>query len=201
MLVYGSGGHAKVVIECLEENDVQVTGLVDDRSEKTLFGYHNYGGYTPGLLPASKLIIAVGDNRIRKRLSEKIQHQLAVVIHPSAEVSKRAVIGPGTVVFHKAIIQSCVLIGTNCIINTAASIDHDCVIGDFAHISPNATLSGNVAIGEGTHIGAGAVVIPNVKIGKWAVVGAGSVIIKDIPDYAVVVGNPGRVIKLINIDE
>ena len=35
----------------------------------------------------------------------------------------------------------------------------------------------------------------NIKIGKWVTVGAGAVIIKDIPDYAVVVGNPGRIIK------
>ena len=54
---------------------------------------------------------------------------------------------------------------------------------------------GNVEIGEGTHIGSGAIVIPNVVIGKWAVIGAGAVIIKDVPDYAVVVGNPGKIIK------
>jgi acetyltransferase EpsM len=34
-----------------------------------------------------------------------------------------------------------------------------------------------------------------VKIGKWATIGAGAVIINDVPDYAVVVGNPGKVIK------
>jgi len=49
---------------------------------------------------------------------------------------------------------------------------------------------------EGPHVGAGAVVIPNIIIGKWVTIGAGAVIIKDIPDFAVVVGNPGRVIKI-----
>ena len=48
---------------------------------------------------------------------------------------------------------------------------------------------------KGVGWGAGAVVIQGVKIGKWAVIGAGAVIIEDVPDYAVVVGNPGNVIR------
>jgi acetyltransferase EpsM len=44
-------------------------------------------------------------------------------------------------------------------------------------------------------IGAGATVTPGIKIGKWALVGAGAVIIENIPDHAVVVGNPGRIIR------
>ena len=63
------------------------------------------------------------------------------------------------------------------------------------HISPNAALAGNVSVGEGTQIGIGAAVIQGIKIGKWVTVGAGAVIIKDIPDYAVVVGNPARILS------
>ena len=53
-----------------------------------------------------------------------------------------------------------------------------------------------VEVGTGSHIGAGAVVIPEIKIGKWCIIGAGTVVIKDVPDYAVVVGNPGKVIRI-----
>jgi acetyltransferase EpsM len=94
-------------------------------------------------------------------------------------------------------INSTVSIGKHCIINTNASVDHDCLLEDFVHVSPNATLCGGVRIGEGTHIGASAVVIPEIKIGQWVTVGAGSVVINDIPDYATVVGNPARIIKLL----
>ena len=51
-------------------------------------------------------------------------------------------------------------------------------------------------VGEGTHIGAAAVVIQQVKIGRWSTIGAGAVVLRDVPDYATVVGNPGRVIKI-----
>ena len=69
------------------------------------------------------------------------------------------------------------------------------MIGDYAHVSPNATLSGDVHIGEGTHFGAGASAIQGIRIGKWCTIGAGTVVIRDIPDYATAVGNPARIIK------
>ena len=62
-------------------------------------------------------------------------------------------------------------------------------------MAPRASLAGSVAIGEGTHIGIGASIIQGVTIGKWATIGAGAVIIRDVPDFAVVVGNPGRILK------
>ncbi len=66
---------------------------------------------------------------------------------------------------------------------------------DFVHISPNVAIAGGVKIGEGTHIGIGACIIPGITIGKWVTVGAGAIIIKDVPDFAVVVGNPAKIIK------
>ena len=47
-------------------------------------------------------------------------------------------------------------------------------------------------------IGAGATILPGVCIGKHAIVGAGSVVTKDVPDYAVAVGNPAKVIKMLD---
>ena len=81
-------------------------------------------------------------------------------------------------------------------INTAAVIEHDCVLEDFTHVAPNTTLTGGVSVGEGTLVGAGTVVLPGIKIGKWVTVGAGSVVTKDqLPDYAVVHGNPAKIQK------
>jgi len=59
------------------------------------------------------------------------------------------------------------------------------------------SISGNVLIGEGTHVGTGAIILPNITIGKWCKIGAGAVVIKDIPDYSVVVGVPGKIIKTL----
>jgi len=53
----------------------------------------------------------------------------------------------------------------------------------------------HVSIGDDVWIGHGAIVLPGRSIGTGAVVGAGSVVTKDVPDYAIVVGNPARQIR------
>ena len=59
---------------------------------------------------------------------------------------------------------------------------------------------GTVTIGDDSWLGKNSVIIGNVKIGKHCVIGASTVVTKDIPDYCVVVGNPGRIVKKYNIE-
>lgn len=199
MILYGASGHAKVIIEIAEMLNIKISGLLDDNPRITeLLGYTVTGpdkffiSYTTD----DCFIISIGNNFIRKKIVERNEYRYyQPLVHPRAELSKRAKCGEGSVIMGNAIINSDSTLGKHLIINTSASIDHDCRIDDYAHISPNATITGGVSIGEGSQIGAGAVILPEVKIGKWAIIGAGAVIIKDVPDNAVVVGNPGRIIK------
>ncbi len=87
-------------------------------------------------------------------------------------------------------------------------------IEDGAQIAANVQLISNnhdpyglsvltckpVLIKKAAWIGAGASILPGVSIGKHAIVGAASVVTKDVPDYAVAVGNPARVIKYLDAD-
>ena len=58
-----------------------------------------------------------------------------------------------------------------------------------------------VLIERGAWIGAGATILPGVCVGTYAVVGAGAVVTKDVPDYAVVVGNPARIVKTLDVNK
>jgi sugar O-acyltransferase (sialic acid O-acetyltransferase NeuD family) len=197
MLLYGAGGHAKVIIDCLLSQQEQVSGIFDDdESIHHLMGIEVHNYYSEIVHTEDEIILAIGDNQTRKKLAGKISHSPGTVAHASAVISERATIGDGTVVFQHAVVQSGSAIGGHVIINTSASVDHDCAIGDFVHIAPGAILCGNVSVGEGTLIGAGTVIIPGINIGKWATIGAGSVITKDVPDNAMVVGNPSRVVRV-----
>jgi acetyltransferase-like isoleucine patch superfamily enzyme len=60
------------------------------------------------------------------------------------------------------------------------------------------TVLGKITICDDAWIGAGAIILPNVTIGEQAIVGAGAVVTKDVPPRAIVVGNPARVLRMID---
>lgn len=192
MYLYGASGHAKVIIDILKASGQPIEGLIDDdKSVRELSGYpvfHEKGMFSP-------VIVSIGDNKTRKRISENLSADFGKAIYPGAIVSDSVLVGEGSVVMQGVVIQASAVVGKHCIVNTGASIDHECVIGDYVHISPHSALCGNVVVGEGTWIGVGSVVLPGVKIGKWSIVGAGSVVCRDIPDGVLAVGNRCRVIK------
>lgn len=183
-------------MSCLRAARITVDAIFDDDpGKKDLLAIPVVGSYRPDFQRNRQLLIAIGDNRIRYGLTQRIQHPYATAIHPSALIDPSVSLGEGSVVLHGAILQADTQIGAHVIINTGASVDHDCAVADFGHIAPGAVVCGGVRIGVGTLIGAGAVICPNLTIGQWAVVGAGAVVTRPVPDYAVVVGNPARIIK------
>lgn len=192
MIIYGASGHGKVVKSASRE---AVTFFIDDNPKLINFSglpVHRYQENFESSLP---LVVAVGNNKIRKSIVEKVRHSFTNVISDTAILDSSIILGHGNQILHGAILQADTVLGNHCILNSGSSVDHDCVLSDYCHIAPNATLCGNVNIGEGSLIGAGAVVIPGVNIGKWCTIGAGSVVINNVPDYSTVVGNPGKIIK------
>ena len=198
MILYGASGHCKVIIDSLECAQIAIQTIVDDNPNTTsISGRPVVHSSQISLQESDEVILSIGNNKVRQKLSSELKVQFAKAIHPTAIISKHVTINEGTVIMSGAIINPDVTIGKHCIINTAAVVEHDCVIGDFVHISPNTSLAGGVQVGEGSQVGIGATVIQGIKIGKWCVIGAGAVIIKDIPDNCIVVGNPGKIIKTI----
>lgn len=197
--ILGASGHAMVIIEIIKTvSGVEVFAVYDDdETVESIMGYSVENKIPDTLSDSQKVIIAIGDNKLRAEIAKKsIFRFLEPLLHANAVVCPSAKIGVGTVVMAGAVINAQAKIGNHCIINTGAIVEHEVVIEDYVHISPNAVLTGKVTIGEGTQIGAGASIIPGIKIGKWATIGAGAVIIKDVADNATVVGNPGKIISV-----
>ncbi len=204
--IYGAGGHSQVIKHVLETSGHCVTKTFDDKPEGVHRSYNKVNsGVRENVLEfpheGDPVIIAIGNNRERAEIADFLNSEFENAIHPSAWIADNSSIGPGTVVFAGAIVQPNTTVGMHVIINTSASVDHDNIIGDFAHISPKAALCGHVEVGTGSHVGVGAVVIPKVKIGKWCTIGAGAVVLKDVPDFATVVGNPGKIVKIKSENE
>ena len=198
VLVFGAGGHAKVVIDAAEkQGKFRIEALLDDNpgiKGKNVYGYTVIGGRSE--VPDSNIpcVIAIGDNRLRHELADffrSLGRSLSgPIAHPAVSLARGVVLGKGTVVFAGVAINADTNIGHNTVINTGASIDHDCVIGDSVHIAPGTTLCGGVSVGDLSMIGAGAVICPNVKIGSNVIVGAGATVLDDVADNLTVAGTP-----------
>lgn len=201
LVVFGSGGHAKVVIEAIRARDPQrEIHIVDDRPDvigRSVLGISVAGAreWLAKNVPGAPVALGIGDNRARLEVLDWLVSQrrsLETIVHPSAVVGATVEIGAGSFFSAGAIAIAEAKIGRGAIINTGASVDHDCVIGDGAHIGPGVRLCGNVKIGARTLIGVGSSVRPGIGIGADAVVGAGSAVVSDLADGGTYCGCPAR---------
>jgi sugar O-acyltransferase (sialic acid O-acetyltransferase NeuD family) len=117
------------------------------------------------------------------------------LVHPFANVSKRAVIAAGCIVNAGAVIGSNAALGETTIVNRGALIGHDSRTGQCCTIGPGANIAGHVAIGDGAFIGQGAIIRERLSIGQGAVIAAGAVVLKDVAASQMVTGLPARVVK------
>lgn len=205
VIIIGAGGHGKVITDIIEKSRDKVLGFLDDNvpinttiiKEKNIkvLGKVDDTEKFVNENPNVEFIIGIGNNEIRKKISENKKLKYYTAIHPSSQVALDVEIGQGTVIMANACINTSAKIGEHCIINTGAIIEHDNIIENYVHISPNATLCGTVKVGELTHIGAGATIKNNTNICSNCIIGCGAVVVKDINEEGTYVGVPTKKIK------
>jgi len=194
--LYGAGGHsyaAVALIKSLGEFEPIVV-LDDDPKQKMILNVPVKKNINEKL-STNSLCISVGTNKNRKKIAAKFDVDFPSFLHDSVVKYPSVKIGKGTLVLPNVVLDADVTIGDFCIVNNNATVSHNVVVEKFVHIAIQVAIAGGVTIGEGTFIGAGSVVLPEINIGKWAIIGAGAIITKDVPDYAVVYGNPGKIIR------
>ncbi len=133
------------------------------------------------------------DLRLRQRIIDGfVGWRFFTMVASTAVVTPESVVGDGSEVMHRAIINRA-KIGRNCVINTGAIVEHDCRIDDNVFVGPGAVIGGEVSIGADTFIGLGAMVRNGVKIASGVVVGMGAVITADICEPGIYVGCGRRI--------
>ena len=201
LVVFGCGGHAKVVIEAVLAGDPKrVVHVVDDDPEavgRSVLGIPVSGGrdWLASNAIGAGVALGIGGNRARLDVLDWLISQareIETVIHPAAIVGASVETGVGTFFAAGSITIAEARIGRGAIINTGASVDHDCIIGDGAHIGPGVRLCGNVRIGARSLIGVGSAVRPGISIGADVIVGAGSAVVGDLADGGTYCGCPAR---------
>lgn len=136
-----------------------------------------------------------------KNIGQKTRIWQYAVILPNAQIGENCNICAHT------LIENNVKIGNNTTIKSGVFIWDGVHIAENVFIGPNVSFTNDkhprskqypekflsTIIEQGASIGANATLLPNIKIGKNAMVGAGAVVTKDVPDNAIVVGNPAYI--------
>lgn len=125
-----------------------------------------------------------------------------------AQIREKAKIGENCVIGKDVYIDFGVEIGNRVKIQNGVSVYHGVTVEDDAFLGPHMVFTNDLyprsfnknwqplktLVGKGASIGANATILCGIKIGEYAMVGCGSVVIKDVPPFALVVGNPARIV-------
>jgi sugar O-acyltransferase (sialic acid O-acetyltransferase NeuD family) len=214
IILVGSSGHAKVVIDIVEQQgQYKIVGLLDafrKIGEETL-GYSILGAESdlPKLIESHNLkgaLIAIGDNFIRAKVAEKIaiiapNLPFVSAIHPNASIGRGTTIGAGSVVMAGCAVNPCCSVGNFVILNTNASLDHDSCMENYSSLAPRASTGGSCRIGAYSAISIGATIRHGIAIGEHTVVGAGSVVLKNLEANCIAYGIPAKKIRSRQLGE
>lgn len=204
LILLGAGPFASTLLDFFERNDddlpFELAGFAQnvepDRKDERLEGFRVYSlNELPEFAATHEALCILGEPESKRRFVEQAEamgFRFATFINPEASHSRKCEIGEGSLVGRWAMTFRNSKIGKHCTILGQSIVGDQNELGDYVFLSAGVKLSGDVKVGSNTFLGAGAIVTERVSIGSNAIVGAGAVVIRDVPDGAVVVGNPAR---------
>nr|MBN1228517.1 hypothetical protein [Anaerolineae bacterium] len=214
VVILGAGGYAALVHEILaQRQNLLIIGCTDKAlglSERSvgdgvslrILGDDDILPELAARHPGLHAVLAIGPDLmdVRSRLIQTLK--LAGIppvaaVHQQAAVSQLARLAAGTIVGAGATISTGAALGEHCAVQINASIDHDARLGNNVFIGQGARISSYAELKDNVVIEIGASVNSRVLIGEHARVAGGAFVNTDVPDCAVVVGVPARVVRYI----
>ncbi|WP_298505745.1 NeuD/PglB/VioB family sugar acetyltransferase [uncultured Maribacter sp.] len=205
--ILGSGSYGEVFLTYLIEQGYNIIGFFDiDKKKKgeIIHGVPVLGNFNDLLKnnyekKIHQVFCPIGNNKTRTRYLRELQNkgfEIPNFIHSSVIINKDVKIGNGSYILPGVIVMPHTKVDDFVIISMGVKIAHHTVLQEGTFVATGANIGANVILKKRAFSGIGAIITTGVKIiGKDSIIGSGAVIIKDIPDYAVVVGNPGKIIK------
>ena len=158
----------------------------------------------------------------QKEWHDHLRTHCGAEIDPSAFISPEArvfteslKVGARSYIAADALVRGEIVLGSNCTVNPFVSLHGKVTMGDGVRIASLATIAGQnhvfsditkpiyeqpvtfegIEIGDDVWIGANVVVLDGVTVGAHSILAAGAIVTKDVPEYAIMGGNPARVLR------
>jgi len=201
VLVIGTGGLARELTSYFAEDYqlVEIVGFsstnLDEHGQFNLPGAFFAGEVTPDTVGTSQAVIAIGNPRVKRAISEKLRaagFSFPTLVHPSSVVSSSALLSEGVVVSPNCTVSPRVQLGNFCYLNFCCGVGHDAVVGAYSQVNPGCQLGGFVTIGEGSLVGSGSTILQGISVGREATIASGSVVFTRVADGATMMGNPAK---------
>ncbi|MGB3776097.1 MAG: acetyltransferase, partial [Leeuwenhoekiella sp.] len=205
-VIVGAGAYGQVYVKYLSEiYDVQ--GFFD--SDKNLIGnkiqnYNVLGCVThlPDYMKNHRdtaVFVPLGDNKRRVELLktyEEYGYDLPSFIHSSVYVHDNVIIGKSVYILPSTNIMPFTEIGDYTMVSMGVNIAHHVKVSEGCFFSQGCNIGASIKIDKKAYFGMAAAVMTGVEtVGEEALIGVGAVVIRTVEPRAVVVGNPGKVLR------
>lgn len=206
LIIIGAGGVGGHIATNLKDysSEYNLLGFLDDNAwkNKTEFvGFPILGNVNSisNYPPSIAILVGIAFPFLKYKVVEKLKvlgyTNFPSFIAKSSWLSTNITLGEGCILYPGSRVNYNCSIGNFVVLNMACALGHDCMIADYVSFAPGVLLGGKTTIGRLTQMGIGSTTIQGITIGENTVVGAATVIIKDVKNNAVIVGNPGRILK------
>lgn len=207
-VIIGAGKQGQIFASYFKEAGINLIGFIDDNPSlqgTNVIGLPVLGTYLDLFKSDFKekirdIYCPIGNNAVRVHYLTTLKkegYSIPSFIHHSVSIAPDVIMGEAIYMLVGNIIMPHTTIGSYLMVNMGSTIAHHVTIGEGVFMSSGVNLGAMVQVADLAYIGMGCTIMTGVgNIGRNALLGAGTVIIRDVPENAVMVGNPGRVLRI-----
>jgi sugar O-acyltransferase (sialic acid O-acetyltransferase NeuD family) len=198
IVIAGAGNLAALLLDCLDGDDRwrPVACLDDGKAGSTIMGVPVLDPCDHDPRDCRQAFIAIGEPPMRRQFVKRLEAlelDWLSFVDRRSHVSRHARLGAGSLVFPFATIAPASSVGRFCYLGAYASVGGKAVVEDYCSLLPRASV-GSCVIGEGCSLGLNSTCLDGAVLGERVTVAPHTLLRRDVPDGALVAGNPARVV-------
>ena len=206
-IIIGAGTYGEVYLAYLQEAGIEVIGFVDDN--QLLQGLTVNGIPILGTISSLETIknnysveavyCPIGNNKLRVKFlqyAKKLGYATPNYIHHSVIISPNVTIGEGVYILPGSSVMPYTTINNYVMISMSVNIAHHSILEEGVFLSTGCNFGASIRAKKYAYCGISSTIMTGIsELGIDCLIGAGAVVINDVPNNAVIVGVPGKILK------